>query len=108
MGKGDKRTKRGKIIIGSYGVLRPKKKKKLFVDKTPKPKKSIVKVEIPEEKEVTPKAKKVPAKAAKAVKSDKPKTATKKTTKKAEAEKSVEEKAAVKPKTTAKEKMSFL
>ncbi len=26
MGKGDKKTKRGKIIIGSYGVRRPKKK----------------------------------------------------------------------------------
>jgi len=28
MGKGDKRTKKGKIIIGSNGVSRPKKKKK--------------------------------------------------------------------------------
>ena len=27
MGKGDKRTKRGKIHIGSTGVVRPKKKK---------------------------------------------------------------------------------
>lgn len=26
MGKGDKKTKRGKIISGSYGVLRPKNK----------------------------------------------------------------------------------
>jgi ribosomal small subunit protein bTHX len=26
MGKGDKKTRRGKIIKGSYGVLRPKKK----------------------------------------------------------------------------------
>lgn len=26
MGKGDKRTKRGKIIKGSYGKTRPKKK----------------------------------------------------------------------------------
>ena len=26
MGKGDKKTRRGKIIAGSYGVLRPKKK----------------------------------------------------------------------------------
>lgn len=25
MGKGDKKTKRGKIIMGSYGVRRPKK-----------------------------------------------------------------------------------
>ena len=28
MGKGDKKTKRGKIIMGSYGRLRPKKKQK--------------------------------------------------------------------------------
>ena len=26
MGKGDKKTRRGKIIIGTYGVRRPKKK----------------------------------------------------------------------------------
>lgn len=25
MGKGDKKTKKGKITMGSYGVLRPKK-----------------------------------------------------------------------------------
>jgi 30S ribosomal protein S31 len=28
MGKGDKRTKRGKIFRGSYGAKRPRKKKK--------------------------------------------------------------------------------
>jgi len=28
MGKGDKRTKRGKIYRGSYGKSRPRKKKK--------------------------------------------------------------------------------
>ncbi|NND64056.1 MAG: 30S ribosomal protein THX [Flavobacteriaceae bacterium] len=28
MGKGDKKTKRGKIIMGTSGVLRPKKKRK--------------------------------------------------------------------------------
>ena len=28
MGKGDKKTRRGKITKGSYGVTRPKKKKK--------------------------------------------------------------------------------
>ena len=27
MGKGDKKTKRGKISIGSHGKLRPKRKK---------------------------------------------------------------------------------
>ncbi|MCH8246512.1 MAG: 30S ribosomal protein THX [Bacteroidetes bacterium] len=28
MGKGDKRTRKGKIIAGSYGKYRPKKNKK--------------------------------------------------------------------------------
>lgn len=27
MGKGDKKTKRGKVILGSYGKLRPRRKK---------------------------------------------------------------------------------
>ncbi|MDT0648766.1 30S ribosomal protein THX [Autumnicola edwardsiae] len=27
MGRGDKKTKRGKIAIGTYGKLRPKRKK---------------------------------------------------------------------------------
>ena len=56
MGKGDKKTKRGKIVIGSYGVRRPRKKsKKFIVEKVleSKPKKpveeQIIKpVEIPE------------------------------------------------------------
>ncbi len=30
MGKGDKKTKRGKIVAGSYGVRRPKKKKTTY------------------------------------------------------------------------------
>ncbi len=33
MGKGDKKTRRGKIIKGTYGVRRPKKKKNTFVPK---------------------------------------------------------------------------
>jgi 30S ribosomal protein S31 len=28
MGKGDKKTKRGKIFMGSYGVVRPRKDQK--------------------------------------------------------------------------------
>jgi len=28
MGKGDKKTRKGKLTIGSYGVTRPRKKKK--------------------------------------------------------------------------------
>ncbi len=31
MGKGDKKTRRGKIVRGTYGVLRPKKKRKAAV-----------------------------------------------------------------------------
>jgi len=30
MGKGDKKTKRGKIFLGTYGVSRPRKKSKKF------------------------------------------------------------------------------
>jgi ribosomal small subunit protein bTHX len=33
MGKGDKRTKRGKIILGSHGVSRPKTTKKIVAPK---------------------------------------------------------------------------
>jgi 30S ribosomal protein S31 len=33
MGKGDKKTKRGKIILGSSGVRRPKDKKKVNAPK---------------------------------------------------------------------------
>jgi 30S ribosomal protein S31 len=32
MGKGDRRTKRGKIFRGSYGNARPKKKRRKAVD----------------------------------------------------------------------------
>ena len=31
MGKGDKKTKRGKITMGSYGLRRPRKKAKAIV-----------------------------------------------------------------------------
>lgn len=34
MGKGDKKTRRGKIVIGSYGKLHPRKKHKAPVIKT--------------------------------------------------------------------------
>jgi len=32
MGKGDKKTKRGKIVMGSYGKTRPHKKKEKEVN----------------------------------------------------------------------------
>ncbi|MCW8980768.1 MAG: 30S ribosomal protein THX [Altibacter sp.] len=36
MGKGDKKTKRGKIILGTFGKLRPKRKKFNLRSKTVK------------------------------------------------------------------------
>lgn len=36
MGKGDKKTKRGKISIGSFGKLRPQRKKFKINPKPPK------------------------------------------------------------------------
>lgn len=39
MGKGDRKTKRGKINKGTFGVRRPKAKKKAYVTvEKPKPK----------------------------------------------------------------------
>ncbi|MCK8521899.1 30S ribosomal protein THX [Aquimarina sp. D1M17] len=38
MGKGDKKTRRGKIIMGTYGRLRRKKKDKVTTTKASKPK----------------------------------------------------------------------
>ncbi len=37
MGKGDRRTKRGKIFRGTFGKTRPRKKKKNKVTQTAKP-----------------------------------------------------------------------
>lgn len=46
MGKGDKKTKRGKITKGTYGVRRPKSyNKKLIVDDIEEREKSAKKVE---------------------------------------------------------------
>ena len=39
MGKGDKKTKRGKIAMGSYGVRRPRSTAKVNVPAKPKAKK---------------------------------------------------------------------
>lgn len=52
MGKGDQKSKRGKIVIGSYGVRRPRKvAKKVLV--TPVVDKTVEKPEVaPEVKEV--------------------------------------------------------
>lgn len=36
MGKGDKKSRKGKITMGSYGVTRPRKKAKKVVASAPK------------------------------------------------------------------------
>ncbi len=51
MGKGDKKTRRGKIVLGSHGKLRPRKKEKQLVTE------AKVKVEKPKEKTEKPKTK---------------------------------------------------
>ncbi len=67
MGKGDKKSRRGKITMGSYGVKRPRKKNKPAVVAT---KKVVAK------KVATPKAEAAPKKVA--VKKAAPKKAAKK------------------------------
>jgi len=58
MGKGDKKTKKGKITSGSYGVSRKRKKKSTFVDTKPKAKKVTPKEKAaPEKTETTAKKK---------------------------------------------------
>jgi ribosomal small subunit protein bTHX len=82
MGKGDKKSKRGKIIMGSTGVSRQKKRKPAYVPPKPKatvskPKKEdteVIEVAVPEKKTTT--AKKPAAKKTTAKKT----TAAKKTT----------------------------
>lgn len=51
MGKGDKKTRRGKIVLGSHGKLRPRKKEKQLVSE------AKVKAEKPKEKTEKPKTK---------------------------------------------------
>lgn len=83
MGKGDKKTKRGKIVNGSYGILRRRKKLKAKFEKpviTEVPKE--IKTEIAVEKPMVKKAavKKTTTKAAKSEEKEVKKTVTKKTT----------------------------
>ena len=74
MGKGDKKTKKGKIWAGSYGVSRKKKQATTFVAK-PKAKKAEPEMEDAEKKAP---AKKAPAKKVAAKKTTTKKTAAKK------------------------------
>ncbi len=107
MGKGDKKTKRGKIIMGSYGKKRPKRITKINTTtvaekpKPAKPKKEVaakvetpepVVAEVPEVKPVAEKKKAAPKKAAAEKKTTEKKTAGKKPAEKKPAEKKPAEK----------------
>lgn len=59
MGKGDKKSKRGKIWLGSYGVSRNRKAIKARLKRSDAPKEAVVPVAAVEEK---PKAKRAPRK----------------------------------------------
>jgi ribosomal small subunit protein bTHX len=74
MGKGDKKTKKGKTFAGSYGKTRKRKAATTFV--APKAKKAAPAKEVKEVEK--PVAKKAPAKKPAAKKAPAKKTATKK------------------------------
>ena len=99
MGKGDKKTKRGKIVIGSSGVRRARKKKSrnpgILIKPEPKPKVSIEQNPVVVVPEIIPVVEQVEEKAPR-------KTAVKKAVPKKPAEK-VDE-GASKPKPKAKSK----
>lgn len=75
MGKGDQKSKKGKISSGSYGVSRKRKKAVAYVAKPVKKAAPKKKEEAPAEK---PAAKKAPAKKAAAKKAPAKKAAAKK------------------------------
>jgi len=52
MGKGDKKTRRGKIVIGSFGVRRQRKQKKTAIPAIKVPKASPKKAQEPKPKKV--------------------------------------------------------
>ena len=76
MGKGDKKSKKGKITLGSYGVRRKKKKTKAYVAPVEKPAKKEAAEKKPAAK------KKAAAKKPAAKKATAKKAPAKKTTKK--------------------------
>jgi ribosomal small subunit protein bTHX len=57
MGKGDKKSRRGKIILGSSGVRRPKSKKKAFVEAEAVPAAVVKSKKVAEVPQVEPKPK---------------------------------------------------
>ncbi|GAB4447350.1 MAG: hypothetical protein Fur0028_02250 [Bacteroidales bacterium] len=83
MGKGDKKSRRGKIARGTYGVRRPRKTEKKYIS-TSKPVSKVKEVEKPVTEELVEKKAK-PEKTVKAEKKEKTtekKASPKKTTKK--------------------------
>lgn len=66
MGKGDRKSKRGKIIKGSFGVRRRRKVKKSFVAPSPKETVKATPVTTPEAEEAKPARTVRPATTAKA------------------------------------------
>jgi 30S ribosomal protein S31 len=74
MGKGDKKSKRGKISMGSYGISRPRNKKKNVAVQTVKPEKKEKKVV-----EAAPEVVEAVVKPAKKPAAKKPKKETKET-----------------------------
>ena len=86
MGKGDRKSKRGKIIKGSFGVRRRRKASKSFVTPSPKETVKATPAITPEAEEVKPARTARPATVAKAAtKPAAKKTAAKPATKKAPA-----------------------
>ena len=79
MGKGDKKTKKGKISAGSYGVRRKRKSTPTYIAKKPKVKKAEPIIE-EETVKTEPKAKKPAAKKPAAKKPAAKKPAAKKAT----------------------------
>jgi len=97
MGKGDKKTKRGKITRGSYGNKRPRKTSVSYVAPAKPAKKAVKKEEIVEKEvktPVKPKAEKKPT--AKKTTAKKAETTKKSAEKKAPAKKAPAKKAAAK------------
>ncbi len=99
MGKGDKKTKRGKIIKGSYGVRRPRKKstypvgekkeakvEEIVEESLKKAPTKKVAAKTTEEKPKTTAKKSAPKKTEKVETTEKPKAPAKKATKKEESE----------------------
>lgn len=101
MGKGDKKTKRGKIVIGSSGVRRKRKKKShktgILLKTVPKPKETIVQIPVVVVPEIAPAVELVEEKTPK-------KTAVKKTTPKKTTEKVDKGESKPKPKATKSKK----